>query len=258
MHENNKEKLSIYAGIITALITGLTGTMNLSIQNHNRLISIILYSITVVSVLIAVIVFILRKTQKKDNNSVLEEILQLQKEIDYIQFIRIKNKQFSEADNILFRMNRSILNYYMDSLQKYCEENNIELDSQPERTEPFLYFKEIQEEISNENKNILKQTIDRNNLDKLTEKEFRKYKLEKFRLFCANAETIRNAKYSNEICIVPLDYHLDFAGSKIYETSKNELFAIMDSLREITIKEYRAIEECQSKLNVLKQKVFSF
>jgi len=253
--EDNKNKISIYAGVVTAIVTGLFGTMNLAIQNNNPTISIILYSITVISVVSIVILFIVKKT-KRDNRIIdINELLTLQKEIDRILLIRIRYKQCLAAENILFRMNRSILNLFTEALKSYCDEKKIDISPHIERAEPFLYYREILEEINEENKNLLKTTIEQNNFNKLSDKEFEKYKEEKYQLFLANSESVRNAKYSEEICIVPMDYLLQKKDKEIRDVCKLSLYTMLDKIREITILEYEALEELQGKLNTLKQKL---
>ncbi len=253
--ENNKNKISMFAGIITAVVTGLFGTMNLAIQNNNPGISIVLYTLTLISLVMIIVLFILKKTRNNDKIVDLNEIINLQKEIDRILLIKIRYKQCLTAENILFRMNRTILNLFTETLRMYCEEKKIEMTPHIERAEPFLYYREILEEINEENKSLLKSTIEQNNFNKLSDKEFEKYKEDKFQLFLANAESVRNARYSDEICVVPMDYLLQKRDKEIRDICKLSLYSMLDKIREITILEYQAIEELQAKLNTLKQKL---
>ena len=253
--EDNKNKISIYAGVVTAIVTGLFGTMNLAIQKNNPTVSIILYTLTLISLIMIIVLFILKRIKSNDKIIDLNELLTLQKEIDRISLIRIRYKQCLAAENILFRMNRSILNLFTEALKSYCEEKKIDISPHIERAEPFLYYREILEEINEENKNLLKTTIEQNNFNKLSDKEFEKYKEEKYQLFLANSESVRNSKYSEEICIVPMDYLLQKKDKEIRDVCKLSLYTMLDKIREITILEYEAIEELQGKLNTLKQKL---
>lgn len=253
--EDNKNKISIFAGVITAIVTGLFGTMNLAIQNNNPGISIVLYTLTLISLIMIILLFVLKRFKSADKSTEINELLNIQKEIDKILLIRIRYKQCITAENILFRMNRTILNLFTEALKIYCDEKKIEMTPHIERTEPFLYYREVLDEINEENKNLLKSTIEQNNFNKLSEKEFEKYKEEKFQLFLANAESVRNAKYSDEICIVPMDYLLEKKDKEIRDICKLSLYSMLDKIREITILEYETIEELHGKLNALKQKL---
>ncbi|HOV12709.1 MAG TPA: hypothetical protein PK771_00320 [Spirochaetota bacterium] len=253
--EDNKNKVSMFAGIITAVVTGLFGTMNLAIQNNNPTVSIILYTLTLISLIMIIVLFILKRVKINDRINEINELITIQQEIDKIHLIRIRYKQCLTAENILFRMNRTILNLFTEALKLYCDEKKIEITPHIERAEPFLYYREILEEINEENKNLLKTTIEQNNFNKLSDKEFERYKEEKFQLFLANAESVRNAKYSDEICIVPMDYLLQKKDKEIRDVCKLSLYTMLDKIREITILEYEAIDELQGKLNTLKQKL---
>jgi len=253
--EDDKSKKTVYAGIITAIVTGLFGTMNLAIQNNSPLISIVLYSLTLVSLIMLVVLFILKRLKINNRIADLNELLSLQKEIDRILLIRIRYKQCLAAEGILLRMNRSILNLFSQALKSYCEENRIELTPQAERSEPFIYFKEVLDEITEQNKTLLKTTIEQNNFNKLTIKEFDVYKEEKYQIFLANAESVRNTRYSDEICIVPMDYFLEKKGKEMKEICKLSIYVMLDKLRDITIREYITIEELQTKLNGLIHKL---
>jgi len=253
--EDSKNKVSMFAGIITAIVTGLFGTMNLAIQNNNPTVSIILYTLTLISLIMIIVLFILKRVKINDRINEINELITIQQEIDKIHLIRIRYKQCLTAENILFRMNRTILNLFTEALKLYCDEKKIEITPHIERAEPFLYYREILEEINEENKNLLKTTIEQNNFNKLSDKEFERYKEEKYQLFLANAESVRNAKYSDEICIVPMDYLLQKKDKEIRDVCKLSLYTMLDKIREITILEYEAIDELQGKLNTLKQKL---
>ncbi|HOV12664.1 MAG TPA: hypothetical protein PK771_00090 [Spirochaetota bacterium] len=253
--EDSKNKVSMFAGIITAIVTGLFGTMNLAIQNNNPTVSIILYTLTLISLIMIIVLFILKRVKINDRINEINELITIQQEIDKIHLIRIRYKQCLTAENILFRMNRTILNLFTEALKSYCDEKKINITPHIERAEPFLYYREILEEINEENKNLLKTTIEQNNFNKLSDKEFERYKEEKYQLFLANAESVRNAKYSDEICIVPMDYLLQKKDKEIRDVCKLSLYTMLDKIREITILEYEAIDELQGKLNALKQKL---
>ena len=242
-------------GIITAVISGLFATMNLSLEKNNPLLSITLYAFTLICVVVVIIAYILKKSKGKHNTSNFEGIIRIQEEIDSIHLIETRAKQFTAVDNILFRLNRKILNLFIEALKKYCSETNHFLNTNIERSEPFLYYKEIIEEISEDNKKILRSTIQQNNLDKISAPDYETYKDGKIQLFWANAENIRNAKYSDEICIVPLDYLIAHHNQTLTDLWQNELSIMFDQIRDISIKESARIKELNNQLQDLKNKL---
>lgn len=247
-----KDKIGIFAGVFTAFVSGFFATMNLTIQNHNPGLTIFLYSITIISIIAIVIVGIIKFSKPKDYNSVINEIIDTKEKIDKIHFCDIKAKQTTSAKNIILSLNRKILNLFCDTLTHYCKEWTISINPNLERTEPVIYFREILDEISSENQKLLEETIEQNNIDKLSDVDFKKYKKNKLQLFLTNALNIRNSMYSDDICIVPLNYFIR-ANSKIMDDiCEDELYKLLEQFREITIEENKNIEFLEEQIEKLK------
>ena len=250
--EEFKDKIGIFAGVFAAFVSGFFATMNLTIQNHNSGLTIFLYSITIISIIAIVVFGIIKFSKQKDFNPVINEILDTKEKIDKIHFCDIKTKQTNSAKNIVLLLNRKILDLFCDTLTQYCKEWTISINPNLERTEPVIYFREILDEISTENQKLLEETIEQNNIDILSDVDFKKYKKSKLQLFLTNALNIRNSMYSDDICIVPLNYFIR-ANSKIMDDiCEDELYKLLDNFREISIEENKKIQGLNKKLEILK------
>ena len=86
----------------------------------------------------------------------------------------------------------------------------------------------------------------------MSDTDFKKYKKSKLQLFLTNALNIRNSMYSDDICIVPLNYFIR-ANSKIMDDiCEDELYKLLDNFREISIEENKKIQVLNEKLEILK------
>jgi len=250
--EEIKDKIGIFAGALTAFVSGFFATMNLTIQNHNQGLTIFLYSITIISIIAIVVFSIIKFSKQKDFSPVIKEILDVKEKIDKIHYIDIKAKQTNSAKNIILPLNRKILNLFCDTLTQYCKERTISINPNLERTEPVIYFREILDEISSENQKLLEETIEQNNIDKLSDVDFKKYKKSKLQLFLTNALNIRNIMYSDDICLVPLNYFIRANGKIMDDLCEDELYKLLERFREITIEENKKIQELNEKMECLK------
>ncbi len=250
--EEIKDKIGIFAGALTAFVSGFFATMNLTIQNHNQGLTIFLYSITITSIIAIVVFSIIKFSKQKDFFPIIKEILDVKEKIDKIHFIDIKAKQTNFAKNIILPLNRKILNLFCDTLTQYCKERMISINPNLERTEPVIYFREILDEISSENQKLLEETIEQNNIDKLSDVDFKKYKKSKLQLFLTNALNIINIMYSDDICLVPLNYFIKANGKTMDDLCEDELYKLLERFREITIEENKKIQELNEKMECLK------
>ena len=113
----------------------------------------------------------------------------------------------------------------------------ISINPNLERTEPVIYFREILDEISSENQKLLEETIEQNNIDKLSDVDFKKYKKIQTSIILNNALNIRNIMYSDDICLVPLNYFIKANGKTMDDLCEDELYKLLERFREITIEE---------------------
>ena len=251
----NKDKLSIAAGIATAFVTGFFATVNLTIQNHNTGLTIFLYSITIISIISIGLVILIKFLKNKDYSSIIKEIVDTKEVIDLIHLVTIREKQLNSAKNLIMSLNRKILDLFSNCLNQYCKENSININPNIERTEAFIYFREILDEIQSENQKLLDETIEQNNIDKMNDIEFLKYKKEKYRLFLTTATNVRNSMYSNEICIVPLVYFTNSTGKLASEFCEDHIYKMLDQFREISIVENKNIKFLEGRIEDLKSQI---
>ncbi|OHD14380.1 MAG: hypothetical protein A2086_03280 [Spirochaetes bacterium GWD1_27_9] len=252
-------KLTTISSIAVALITSVFGMITLLIEKNNVVLATILFSISILSLIVISAIFFLKKSknQKEVENSLMQkgdinELLILQTKIDF-HTIKTKEELMRLISDLLKQNNNRVGDIYADALQEYSIEEKIKLETYIKKTDSYIYFIEIIEDISTETKNDLEIVVDRNGIEKKSVDEFDKYRERKASQYVYNALEVLNKKYSDSICIIPQKTLFQKFGDKLFNEYKKNFKNIIDEIRNIFTNRHKELNELQEKLEKKKK-----